>query len=269
MWELIHNSRGKYIRGVWVTHGYPQKPTILLSKNPFTAVNMNIEVLIEKARPLYSEADPAHDFGHIMRVFRSCQLIGKKEGADMDVLLLAALLHDCGCVPKLLGKSQASNDETQRIAGKFLDENCCDGLGGDGSTGSEEGDSLKLEDGSFPDFKEKDLYAIEVHGFSKGIAPDTLEAKILQDADRLDAVGAVGIARTFLVGGSRGRAMYHPEDPFCEAREPDDRNWNLDHFFRKLLKIQDVMHTHTGKELAVERTEVLKRFIEDMRKEIG
>jgi uncharacterized protein len=126
-------------------------------------------------------------------------------------------------------------------------------------------ESIGLEE----EAKEKVLYAIDVHRFSKRIVPVTLEARILQDADRLDALGAVGIARVFLTGGTLGRELYHPDDPFCRAREPDDGRWNLDHFYRKLLKLELGMHTESAKKLAVARTAVLRRYLLDLEEEIG
>jgi uncharacterized protein len=115
----------------------------------------------------------------------------------------------------------------------------------------------------------KVLYAVEVHRFSKGITPVTLEARILQDADRLDAIGAIGIARVFMTGGTLERALYNPRDPFCKNREPDDKKWNLDHFYNKLLKLESGMHTKTARELAGRRSEVLKRYLRDLEEEIG
>ena len=104
-------------------------------------------------------------------------------------------------------------------------------------------ESIGLEE----EAREKVHYAVDVHRFSKGIVPVTLEARVLQDADRLDALGAIGIARVFLTGGTLGRELYHPDDPFCRAREPDDKKWNLDHFYKKLLKLELGMHTKSAK----------------------
>jgi len=117
--------------------------------------------------------------------------------------------------------------------------------------------------------KDRVIYAVQVHSFSRAITPETLEAKILQDADRLDALGAVGIARVFMTGGAMDRAFCSPLDPFCKAREPDDGRWNLDHFYRKLLKLESGMHTGKGREMAKRRTEVLRRFLQDLEEEIG
>ena len=96
-----------------------------------------------------------------------------------------------------------------------------------------------------------------------------MEAKILQDADRLDALGAIGIARTFSVGGSERRSFYNPDDPFWKStRELDDREWTLDHFRTKLLKLKDSMHTKTAREMAQERARFMELFIKQLQKEL-
>jgi uncharacterized protein len=204
------------------------------------------DVLLEEIEPMYKWADPAHDFSHITRVYKNAQSIGKSECADMQVLLLAALLHDLGSESKL-PKSSADLDQTSlKKAEDFL--------------------ATK----GFPeDVRNKVLYAIETHRFSKGIVPKTLEAKILQDADRLDAIGAIGIARVFMTGGTLKRKLYDPEDPFCQAREPDDSRWNLDHFYRKLLKLESGMHTDAAREVAQRRTAVLRQYLSELQKELN
>jgi len=204
------------------------------------------ESWISKIRPMYRGADPAHDFSHILRVYKNARIIGQEEGADMQVLLLAALLHDVGSEKKHTANQGESEGQSKRAVAAFLESIC-------------------LEEAA----REKVQYAVEVHRFSKGIVPVTLEARILQDADRLDAIGAIGIARVFLTGGTLGRELYHSSDPFCRAREPDDNNWNLDHFYKKLLKLESGMHTGCGKRLAARRTAVLRRYLQDLEEEIG
>ncbi len=202
--------------------------------------------LIEEVGPLYEGADPAHDLSHILRVCRNAQVIGEKEGADMQVLLMAALLHDVGSGSKgaKVGKAE-SVSRSLNTAENFL-----------------------VRKGVSEEIRRKILYAIEVHSFSRGIAPATLEAEILQDADRLDAIGAIGIARVFLTGGSLKRELYNPEDPFCREREPDDERWNLDHFYRKLLRLESGMHTETARAMAGERSIVMRRYLADLQREI-
>jgi len=116
---------------------------------------------------------------------------------------------------------------------------------------------------------DKICYCIRTHSYSKRLVPATLEAKILQDADRLDALGAIGIARTFSVGGSERRSFYNPDDPFWKSsRELDDREWTLDHFRTKLLKLKDSMHTKTAREMAQERARFMELFIKQLQKEL-
>jgi uncharacterized protein len=173
-----------------------------------------------------------------MRVAKNAQFLGKKEGADLIVLFLASLLHDS------ISKSNNSDLSRDSMV-KLLKDN-----------------------GVSDDVLNKVIYAIDVHSFSKGINPETLEAKILQDADRLDALGAIGIARVFMTGGSLGRAFYSDQDPFCSIREPDDQKWNLDHFKKKLLKLESGMHTITAKKVAARRTRILVEYLENLEKEL-
>ena len=96
----------------------------------------------------------------------------------------------------------------------------------------------------------------------------TLEGKILQDADRLDALGAIGIARVFATGGSLKRPFYNIDDPFCNVRNPDDKVWTVDHFYKKLLKLESLMNTKSGKIEAKKRTKVLKEYLKNLKQEI-
>lgn len=208
--------------------------------------DLSPESWIDDIEPLYQGADPAHDFSHILRVFKNAQIIGLREGANMQVLLWAALLHDAGSISKLSSGSEEPETGRRKLMDEFLEK-------------------VGLPE----ELKTKVLYAVEVHRFSKGITPVTLEARVLQDADRLDAIGAIGIARVFMTGGTLSRALYHPGDPFCKTREPDDKRWNLDHFYRKLFKLESGMHTKTARELAGRRSEVLRRYLSDLEEEIG
>jgi uncharacterized protein len=204
------------------------------------------ETTLDEIKEMYESADSAHDFSHILRVYKSAKKIGKAEGADMQVLLYAALLHDVGAESKLYGASAESDALRLGIAEEFLKKK------------------------NLPeDLRNKVLYAIDVHRFSKGIVPATREAKILQDADRLDAMGAIGIARVFMTGGAMGRKFYSPDDPFCQTRAPDDKMWNLDHFFKKILKLESGMYTETARRIASRRAAVLKQYLVDLQMEIG
>ena len=112
-------------------------------------------------------------------------------------------------------------------------------------------------------------HAIEAHSYSAGIAPRTVEAKVVQDADRLDALGAIGLARCIAVGAALGRPVYESRDPFCREREPDDRGASVDHFYTKLLKLAGTMQTAAGRREAERRTAFLRAFLAQLESEIG
>jgi uncharacterized protein len=199
-----------------------------------------------KVKKIYEGRDPAHDLQHILRVYKNAELIGKREGADMEVLLAAVLLHDIVVYPKGSAKSSKSADDSADMAEKILK-----GYG----VSKEKIDRIS--------------YCIRTHSYSRRLVPATLEGKILQDADRLDALGAIGIARTFSVGGSEDRMFYNPDDPFWKTgREPDDWQWTLDHFQAKLLRLKDSMRTKAAQEMAEERTRFMEQFIEQLKKEL-
>jgi uncharacterized protein len=199
-----------------------------------------------KVKRMLESRDPAHDFHHIMRVYKNAKLIGRREGSNMEILLPAVLLHDIVVYPKGSAKSSKSSDESADLAENIL------------------------QSYSYPQDQINQIcYCIRAHSYSKRLIPASLEGRILQDADRLDALGAIGIARTFSVGGSENRTFYNYDDPFCRSdRELDDMQWTLDHFQSKLLKLQDFMHTETAKKLAKERTRFMRLFIRQLQKEI-
>jgi len=189
--------------------------------------------------------DSAHDFNHVMRVYKNAQKLCKKENANEKLVLSAALLHDIVSFPKSDKRSKSSSVKSAEASKKIL---------------------KKL------DFSEKEIQivsdAIRDHSFSRGKISKTLEGKILQDADRLDAIGAIGIARVFAVGGSEKRPFYNNEDPFCKTHTPDDNIWTLDHFYKKLLKLESLMNTKSAKIEAKKRTKVLKVFLSELKNEL-
>jgi uncharacterized protein len=204
------------------------------------------EMIEKKVKRMLEGRDPAHDFHHIMRVYKNAKRIGRREGTNMEILLPAVLLHDLIVYPKGSAKSSKSSDESADLAANILQSY-----------------------GYTHDQINQICYCIRAHSFSKRLVPASLEGRILQDADRLDALGAIGIARTFSVAGSENRTFYNPNDPFCKSnRDLDDMQWTLDHFQTKLLKLEDFMHTQTAKKMAKERTRFMKLFIRQLQKEI-
>jgi len=189
--------------------------------------------------------DTAHDFDHVMRVYNNAQKIVKKENANPKLILSAALLHDIVSYSKSSKRSKFSSIDSAKKSKIILKKY--------GFTNDE---IIVISD------------AIAEHSFSQNKIPQTLEGKILQDADRLDALGAIGIARVFATSGSLNRPFYNIDDPFCNKRNPDDDIWAVDHFFKKLLKLEFTMNTKSGKIEAKKRTKVLKVFLKQLKSEI-
>jgi uncharacterized protein len=209
----------------------------------------NLEQILKTVELLLRNQSHAHDFQHILRVYKNAEMISRQEdGVDLDIVLAAALLHDLVVYPKGSSKTINSADDSADVAKKIL-----------------------FEYKKYPIEKiEKVADTIRTHSYSKKLIPSTLEGKILQDADRLDAIiGAIGIARTFSVGGSENRSLYNPADPFCESeRRLDDAQWTLDHIKKKLMILKNSMHTKTAKKLAEQRTEFMELFLNQLRKEL-
>jgi uncharacterized protein len=220
----------------------------MLSTTMTMTTMINLEQIMRTLQLLLHNQSPAHDFEHIIRVYKNAEMISKQEeSVDLDIVLAAALLHDLVVYPKGSSKTINSADDSAEIAKKIL-----------------------FEYKDYPREKiEKVADAIRTHSYSKRLVPETLEGKILQDADRLDAIGAIGIARTFSVGGSENRSLYNPTDPFCKSeRQLDDTQWTLDHIKKKLMILKNSMHTKTAKKIAEERTEFMELFLNQLRKEI-
>lgn len=184
--------------------------------------------------------DGSHDIAHILRVFRNAMRIHAIEGGNGRVLAAAVLLHDCVAVEK---NSPLRSQASRLAAGKA--SNILAGLG----WGAAEIEAV--------------AHAVAAHSFSANITPETLEAKILQDADRLDAIGMVGAARCFYIAGRMASGLYDPADPLAKDRPLDDKAFAIDHFEVKLFRLADGFQTAAGRALAAERHKRLER-IRDM-----
>lgn len=193
-----------------------------------------------------NQAGGAHDLSHIMRVWRNAAHIARTEaGCDTEVLLAAAILHDCVAVeknsPQRPFASRLSAARAREIIAPLQWSPArVDGL----------------------------AHVIEAHSFSADLTPQTADAKVFQDADRLDAIGAIGIARCFHVGGRMGGALYHLDDPGGEARPFNDHAYALDHFATKLFKVAVGFLTEEGRRMAAVRTNRMADFVASLRAEI-
>jgi uncharacterized protein len=199
------------------------------------------------ARIWAGQADAAHDIGHLRRVWAMARLIALDEpDSDPDVLLAAAYLHDAVNLPKDSADRALASRLSAQAAAEYL-------------AGSD------FPAGKIPAV----VHAIEAHSFSAGIAPETIDAKILQDADRLDALGAIGLARMFAVAGRMGAALFDPDDPLARRRPLDDKAFSLDHLEVKLFPVAEGMQTATGRRIAAERAEWMESFRSRLLSEIG
>lgn len=189
--------------------------------------------------------DGAHDLAHVRRVVGNALSLAEQEGAALAVVFPAAWLHDCVTVAKDSPQRSQASRLAAATAVSFLQQIAYP-----------------------PEHLEAIAHAIAAHSFSAQIPAQTVEAKVVQDADRLDALGAVGIARAFLVGGVMGRPLYHEPDPFCQERAPDDGVATLDHFYTKLLRLPATMQTAAGKREAEKRAAFMRLFLAQLAEEI-
>ncbi|OZI74338.1 HD domain-containing protein [Bordetella genomosp. 12] len=196
---------------------------------------------LEQARAMARasmHADPAHDLKHLDRVWATaCDLMAAYPEADEVVVGVACYLHDLVNLPK--------NDPRRAQASRLSADKAGVLLAPAGL------DAVRIA---------AVQHAIEAHSHAAAVAPRTIEARIVQDADRLDALGAVGLARMFTVGGALGRALAHPEDPLARDRAPDDGRYTLDHIEVKLAGLPQTMCTAQGRRLGAERLAWMRGF---------
>ena len=204
------------------------------------------ESLEREVEEQFKDLTGAHDYRHVLRVVGNALVIAEKEGADLEIVEAAALLHDLHrVIEKKTGRIRVPEEETIPLAEKLLEK-----------TG-------------FPSRKTEQVLEViktkKSRSFSKeGTVEQSLEAQILSDADELDALGAIGVARAFMHGTEHGRPAYTPGEDL-EDREYDStqRTSTIRHFHDKLLKLKDNMKTKTGKEMAEHRHDFLEVYLKE------
>jgi len=190
--------------------------------------------------------DGSHDLSHIHRVWMNVRRLQDKEGGDLEALLAATLLHDCVAVEKNSPlRSQASTLSANKAA------------------------SILQRMGWPAPRIELVAHAVQAHSFSAGVEPLTLEARILQDSDRLDAIGMIGVARCFYIAGRMGSALYDITNPTAIGRHYQDKRFTIEHFHTKLLSLASGFQTVEGARLAAVRHARLKDFLDGFMEEIG
>ncbi len=191
-------------------------------------------------------SDTAHDLAHVKRVWANARVIASNEGrGDLRILIAAAYLHDLISLPK---------DHAQRHTSSALS--------------AQAAEPILATLGYSADETAQVAHAITAHSYSASIPPETIEAEILQDADRLDALGAIGIARTFAVSGALGRPIYDLTDPFAKHRSLNDKEFAIDHWPQKLLQLPALMNTQSARILARERLILMRDFLAQLAREL-
>ncbi|WP_350305787.1 HD domain-containing protein [Photorhabdus viridis] len=223
----------------------PTTPSNFLKKVIFMEHLNRYEMLFREFIAKEMNTDPAHDINHIMRVVQTSKRLCLQEKASSKVIIPAAYLHDCYTLPKNHPDRGRSSQIAADIAITFLEK-------------------IAYPQRYLPDIH----HAIVAHSFSANIVPITLEARIVQDADRLDALGAIGIARCIQVGITFNSQLYSEIDPFCVDREPNDKMYTVDHFYTKLFRLPETMQTTAGKNEAHKRVSYMKGYLEQLYNEI-
>ena len=190
--------------------------------------------------------DTAHDFDHVRRVVANAKELAALEHGRLEVILPAAWLHDLVTIPKgHPNRSDASRQSAQEAV-------------------------ALLEKQHYPaELLPEIAHCIEAHSFSAGIEPRTREACIVQDADRLDALGAIGIARCFATAGELRGQLYHASDPFARNRELNDALYALDHFETKLFRVGQTLRTPSAKKVGESRVAFMRAYLTQLRSELA
>ncbi|EJG1722982.1 HD domain-containing protein [Vibrio parahaemolyticus] len=191
------------------------------------------------------QVDAAHDIEHVKRVVKTAKQLCDEENADIAIVLPAAYLHDCFTYPK----DHPNRKQSSAIAAKKA--------------------IAYLESIQYPQhYHDAIAHAIEAHSFSANIRPNTLEAQIVQDADRLDALGAIGVTRCIQVSTQFNAQLYNDNDMFAKERELNDKQFTVDHFQTKLFKIVDTMNTESAKLEANKRKAFMQTYLEQLHDEV-
>ncbi|MGF1727121.1 HD domain-containing protein [Photobacterium nomapromontoriensis] len=205
-----------------------------------------LEIVLTQFIQQRSETDPAHDLSHIQRVVAAAKQFAAEEDAELAIILPAAWLHDCVTLKK--------NDPLRHQASTLAAQ-----------------DAIQfLRTINYPaQYLDAIYHAIEAHSYSANIPVRSLEAAIVQDADRIDALGAIGIARCIQVGTGFQSQLYSADDPFGQNRQRDDKAFCIDHFFTKLFTLEATMNTPAASKEAHQRTVYMKGFLTQLDHEIG
>jgi uncharacterized protein len=200
-------------------------------------------ITIEEACPLYAGAEAIHDFDHVLRVLALAERLAQEEGADLEIVRTATLLHDVA-----RGRADRMTVDHAQAGAEF---------------------ARRFLDGHPPEQVEAVVHAIAAHRFRSAPAPETLEAKVLHDADKLDAIGAIGVARAFAFGGHEGQHLWaEVPDGYQESPETRQEHTPVHEYHIKLVKIKDRLLTESARRLAEERHAYMVAFFARLDREV-
>ncbi|MCQ2554915.1 MAG: HD domain-containing protein [Clostridia bacterium] len=204
-----------------------------------------MEKTVEKAKEyvkeLFRNEFSGHDYFHTLRVYNTAVALSEKENADLFIVSLAALLHDADDVKLSPETAEKKDNAVNFMKSQGVDE----------------------------DIISRVVKAIDEISFSGTgtVVPSTIEGKCVQDADRLDAIGAIGIARAFSYGGNHNREMHNPDIPpnlnMTKEEYRKSNSTSVNHFYEKLLKLKDLMNTDEGKRIAEKRDRYMREFLDE------
>lgn len=205
---------------------------------------------VEQARKWYKDADPIHDFEHVLRVYRMAERLAQAEGADLEIVLAAALLHDAqGSAPGEAGSRADHHEASADFANQAL-----------------------LEEGWVEAKIQAVAHCIRAHRYRSTEAPSTIEAKVLFDADKLDVLGAIGAARTIGYAVLAGQPIFsQPSDKFIASfeKEPGEGHSSYHEYLFKLVNVKGRLFTESAKKIAADRHQYLRGFYEQLAAEVN
>lgn len=205
-------------------------------------------ISIEHARAFYDGADSAHDFEHILRVLHMAEHLARQENADVEIVRAAALLHD-------IARYEEDHGDTQ------LDH---------AQVSANDARAFLLQNGADENFAARVADAIASHRFRGTTRPETLEAKILFDADKLDSIGAIGVARAYAICGLLNQKLYSEpkENGVATRKQHNQEHTPVDEYHVKLKHLRERFFTPTAKKIAKERHAFMEKFFEQLTREV-
>lgn len=206
------------------------------------------KALLREAERIYVYNDPAHDFTHALRVLSAAEMLQRKEGGDLEIIVPSAIFHDAVCYPKSSPLRSHSTVQSAYMAEEILTE-----MGN-----------------LYPKEKISEVKnVIKRCSFTQDLNALSIEEMIVRDADLLEATGAIEIMRMFSYSGTINRPFYDYRDMFAQKRDLDDLKFAIDLFLTKSYRVPNKIHTVTGKTIAERRVIFMKNFIEELQAELA